>query len=137
MQHFVWDGSLRIGHEEIDRQHEKLVGLAARLEQSVAGGEQGEAVMRCLTQLYLYANEHFREEEALLEAMGCPELARHQAMHRDFVRQVDELVDRSLDKDVPYGALLIFLEDWLNRHIQGEDARLLGSEAAGPESPCA
>ncbi len=129
MHTFEWDGSLCIGHTEVDRQHERFVGLAARLAQVVDSGARGEAVMRCLTELYLYANQHFRDEEALLEQMSCPESGAHAGLHRDFVRRVDGLVDRCLSQAPPYDELLDFLRSWLWEHILGEDARILGKGA--------
>lgn len=129
MHTFEWDGSLCIGHAEVDRQHERFVGLAARLAQVVDSGARGEAVMRCLTELYLYANQHFRDEEALLEQMNCPESGAHAGLHRDFVRRVDAMVDRCLSTGAPYGEVLDFLHTWLRGHILGEDARILGKDA--------
>ena len=128
MLDFVWDGSASVGHAEIDRQHAKLAELAGTLARSVADGDRKDAVMRCLTDLYLYANGHFREEEALLQSLGHPELARHSAMHRDFVQNVDGLVDCCLSQNAPYDALMDLLHTWYMEHVLGEDVRVLRQE---------
>lgn len=139
MHTFEWDGSLCIGHAEVDRQHERFVGFAARFAQVEGSGAHSDAVMRCLTELYLYANQHFRDEEALLEQMNCPEREIHAELHRDFVRSVDAMVDRCLSTGAPYSEVLDFLHTWLWGHILGEDARILGEDArllgTGREQP--
>ena len=124
MPRIVWDESLILGHEGIDRQHEKLVGLINRLADSWDQPGRETAVMRCLTDMYLYANEHFREEEALMASVGYPGLAGHAAQHRFFVERAHAFTDASLDDKAPFEELLSFLIDWFVLHVKRDDVRV-------------
>ena len=124
MRGMVWDGSLALGHAEIDRQHEKLVGLINRLAAAWDAPDREAAVMRAITDMYLYANEHFREEEALMAATGYPGLAGHVLMHRDFVERAHAFADASLADREPFEELLEYLVSWLEKHIRRDDARI-------------
>lgn len=125
MWDFAWDGSASVGHPEIDKQHAKLAELADTLARAVDAGGRREAVMRCLSDLYLYANAHFREEEALLKSLGRPDMERHIAMHREFVVKVDKLVDCCLNENTPYDALMDLLHTWYTEHVLVEDVLAL------------
>lgn len=124
MRTLVWDSSLNTGHEAIDSQHEKLVELINRLASVWASPEREGSVMQAITDMYLYANEHFREEEALMAASGYPGLAAHQAMHREFVERAHSFADASLAGKVPFEEMLGFLFGWLANHIIHEDVRI-------------
>lgn len=124
MRTLVWDSSLSTGHAVIDSQHERLVGLINRLAAAWDSPEREGAVMQAITEMYLYANEHFREEEALMAASGYPGLAAHQAMHRDFVERAHAFTDASLADEAPFDEMLGYLTGWLASHITHEDVRI-------------
>lgn len=130
MRTFLWDGSLNTGHAAIDSQHERLVGLINRLAGAWDSPERDGAVMQAITDMYLYANEHFREEEALMASSGYPGLAAHQALHREFVARAHAFTDASLADAAPFEEMLEFLTTWLTQHITHEDARF-ARHAAG------
>ena len=117
MRTLVWDSSLVTGHEAIDSQHEKLVGLINRLAAAWDSPEREGAVMQAITEMYLYANEHFREEEALMASVGYPQMEAHRGMHQAFVAQAHAFTDASLADHVPFDEMLGFLTGWLANHI--------------------
>lgn len=125
MQRIIWDGSLALGHEDIDRQHERLAGLINRLAVSWDAPDREHVVMQAITDMYLYANEHFREEEALMAATGYPGLEAHKAMHGAFVNRAHDFTDASLADASPFEELLDFLTAWFVGHVSVEDARML------------
>lgn len=124
MRTLIWDGSLNTGHSVIDSQHERLVGLINRLAAAWDSPEREGAVMQAITDMYLYANEHFREEEALMAATGYPGLAAHQALHREFVERAHSFTDASLADSAPIDDMLGYLTEWLRQHITHEDTRI-------------
>jgi methyl-accepting chemotaxis protein/hemerythrin len=68
---------------------------------------------------------HFKAEEALMKTHQYPGAQMHMAIHADLVKQVSTLIaDFRSGKAVLTSAVLDFLEDWLVKHIMGEDKAL-------------
>lgn len=121
-----WDDSLNLGHPEIDRQHQKLVALINRVR--ACGGADADAeveVMRTLTAMYLYAREHFFDEEALMDRLDFAEAAAHKAMHQFFVAKTQTLTDACLGGGATPDDVGGFLVSWLREHIAVEDAKIV------------
>lgn len=109
----------------IDQEHEVLVALIGKV-QGICGQPDAELeLMRALTDMYLYAKAHFFDEEWLMERLGYPERLEHAARHREFLERTHDLADACLDGRLDYGELAAFLSDWLARHVEEEDARIM------------
>lgn len=121
----AWSDDLALGDATIDRQHKGLVDLINEMHSHLDSPDRETQVMRCLTSMYLFAKEHFWDEEALMERVGYPDRERHAALHREFVQQTHDLTDRSLSDAAPYEALLKFLVAWFRDHTSTEDAKLV------------
>ncbi len=80
----VWRDEFSVGNEKLDSQHRHLVELINELK-----GDTDLGIV--LAGLRAYASEHFREEEAQMEAAGYPELERHRYYHRAFQGWLDDV----------------------------------------------
>jgi hemerythrin len=120
-----WDSALTLGDETIDRQHRGLVELINELHRHLDSPDRDAQVMLCLTNMYLYAKGHFRDEEAFMERVGYPDREGHAALHRAFVQKINHLTDCCLSDASPYTELLDFLVLWLREHELAEDERLM------------
>jgi len=120
----VWDKRLETGHRKIDEQHQSLVEIFNRLHGAMKQGKGKEEVEGILVFLKDYTVNHFAMEEQLMAQHSYSGAAKHMQIHADLVRQVAELVTRFQQGT---GTLTLpvmnFLEDWLVKHIQGEDYR--------------
>lgn len=124
MAFIEWSRSFEIGEESIDRQHKKLMDLINDVHDLVQDTERAQEIMHSLTSMFLYAREHFFDEEALMERHGYPERAAHAAMHQEFVAKTQSMADAFLDDCCRPEELQAFLLDWFRTHVGEEDAKL-------------
>jgi len=119
-----WHPGLSVKVNKLDDQHKKLVDLINQLHDAMKSGEGNMILGTALQSLIGYTKTHFTEEIALMRAHGYPELARHQAEHTAFVKQVQEFQNKFQSGDALLTlSTLSFLKEWLVKHIQGEDKK--------------
>jgi hemerythrin len=113
------------GNAMIDREHQALAELIEKVHLSSRSQDRDIEIMRALTDMYLYAKSHFFDEEALMEQLGYPERERHAGLHKDFLARTHDLTDACLEGGLNIDELAGFLWDWLARHVDEEDARII------------
>lgn len=145
-----WSSLIEVGIPEIDAQHRQLFELAA----TFVGQGNEIRIMKSLSILRDYAKVHLRDEEAMLAAIGYPDLEAHREAHGEFRRMLRDLLQdaRTLTLDQVASRVDHLINDWFFHHImhvdvlyvpmvlahQAYQARLLASrqEAAGePPDP--
>jgi hemerythrin len=120
----IWNESLSVMVPEIDDQHRKLIAMINNLHEAMKTGEGRQVIGQLLNSLTRYTQTHFAAEEKLMAQVDYPDLAAHQEIHRNLIKQVE-----SLKADHASGKLSIsmdtmnFLSDWLTKHIQGTDKK--------------
>ncbi len=136
MSVIAWDDSMSVGVEVLDNDHKKLIDLINRLAEAGNSTGSEQTVGEVLDELVAYTRYHFRREEAWQAAAGYPDLERHKEIHEDLTEQVEEVRDdyrkgysESLTRDV-----LVFLRDWLKKHILGEDKKYVAYVAEVSEA---
>ena len=77
-----WTDELSVRVAEIDAQHMHLISLLNRLYDAMKTGQPEPQLADLLDELFLYALQHFATEEKYMQQFGYPELAEHQAEHR-------------------------------------------------------
>jgi hemerythrin len=122
----AWDPSLSIGIQEIDEQHQAIVGLINELEANKDSHDPAVAVdaLRFLRQ---YLNEHFDLECELMLDLCYPHLESHKQQHELFINHVIffEIENEfGVVTAVMLGDILAFLKDWFVSHIATEDKAL-------------
>jgi len=125
MTKFEWDESLNTGDAMIDREHQTLARLLTEASQLSHCSDSDEKMMTCLTDMYLYAKEHFFDEEGLMERLGYPEREAHMAMHKAFVEKTHTLTDACLEGSMNFKDLVAFLIEWSREHIAVEDEKIM------------
>lgn len=122
---FTFTEDCLIGIPEIDDEHKHLFELIQDADTALK--EDSDSLfkaMSLITELKQYAINHFSHEEAYMEKINDPELARQKKEHASFIEKVNsyrlgEITDTSA-KDVILD-LLDFLSKWLMGHILGSD----------------
>lgn len=121
---FAWNPLFDTGIEMVDGQHRQLVALINRLGNALISG-QADAMDGAATfqQLAGYAQQHFADEERLMEAAAIDPVhsEHHRAQHRDFIVQVSALWQRHTASGESAQALHRYLCAWLTFHILEED----------------
>ncbi|MFZ1375911.1 MAG: bacteriohemerythrin [Geothrix sp.] len=126
-----WSPALQVGHPEIDRQHQKLIDIANRLNAAMQAG-QGRAVSgEILQELVDYTVSHFGFEEGLMHTHGYSDRDAHLEEHRKLIQSVTAFKQQFDAGQASVSIELMgFIRDWLVNHILKVDkalARELGS----------
>ncbi len=120
----VWNNTLSVGITKVDIQHRTLFRMISELHESVNGEAKPVSLDRLFLELKAYATVHFDEEERMFESCNHPRLEQHQKMHRSFIDRIDQFM---AEKNGQKGnaevqvQLLVFLMNWLVKHIQEVD----------------
>ena len=89
------------GQPEMDRQHQRMLLALQRMDESLRGPLPLATLGARLNQLMEMTLEHFREEEAMLQAAGYPHLAFHRAEHGMMEERFHALIAEFASPDSP------------------------------------
>lgn len=118
----TWSGKHSVGVNALDSQHKTLMRVLNELHAASMQGKVREIAVPLLRLAVSLANEHFSDEERLMETTRYPGLASHRELHRELTGRLAEFVARHEKGDsAVYTQLLYFLRDWLINHMQTED----------------
>ena len=119
-----WSSNLSVNVQEIDSQHEKLVGYINNLNDAMRKGQSKAVIGDILNSLVDYTKVHFSTEERYFDKFGYPETAAHKSEHQKFVESVLQFKKEFDQGDALISiSVLSFLRDWLIKHINGVDKK--------------
>lgn len=119
-----WSDSLSVKVAEIDKQHQKLIGLINELSEAMRQGQGKTVVEKIINGLLSYTDTHFKTEERYFARFGYPEAAGHKKEHEGFVVRVTEFKESYENGQLALSIdVLNFLSDWLRHHIMGVDKK--------------
>jgi hemerythrin len=124
---FDWDPALTTGVEAIDGQHRELFARANAVLLAIEAGRGGAEARSTLAFLTRYAQEHFRDEEALQREAGYQEAERHAELHARIERRLQALAqawEESPDEASMVADLKSFVNGWLAHHVLEEDVAM-------------
>jgi hemerythrin-like metal-binding protein len=115
----AWRPAYECGHALIDDEHRALFVHAADLIAAVLSEREEADVAGLMDVLVHKVEQHFRNEEAILEEAGFPDAKAHAAIHRELLDRAAAMVGGG----PPGGAALFqFLaEDLVAKHVLGAD----------------
>jgi len=116
-----WKDEYSVNNELMDRQHRRLLDLAAKVLD--ARGDP-ERLLRQVDALYDHTLEHFRAEERLMREFSFPGYVNHRATHDRIMDEFHTLnaqlrLDPRATSRVEY-----FMVKWVLDHITSDDRRL-------------
>lgn len=117
----VWRKNMEFDIEVIDLQHQKLVSLVNELYSSYMQKTHEDVVFEIIKELKDYTVYHFQTEEAYFEQVNYPFTNEHKAIHRGFIKDIDELVENYKKQEgILSLKLLMYLQKWILQHIKQE-----------------
>ena len=124
MEPIAFDAALRTGFDNIDEQHALFLSMLTDLAAQIEAGHHRQGVLDAFQGMRLYADGHFTDEEALMDAHDYRQLPAHRQLHEAFRTMVMEFETR-LGEGVGLVSLetLEYLGSWFIRHIRDEDMR--------------
>jgi diguanylate cyclase (GGDEF)-like protein/hemerythrin-like metal-binding protein len=118
----TWCATHEVGIREIDAQHEVLVahlnGLAAALRRAEAAPD----VSGKLADALAYARTHFAAEEALMAKHGYAESEAHHRRHAALLDDMTNFLSGGSSHSLSLTTR--FLQEWILRHLDGDDRKL-------------
>lgn len=120
----AWSDALSVNVAEIDRQHQKLIGMVNELNDAMKIGKGKEALNKILSGLVSYTVTHFKTEENYFDQFGYPDVDRHKKEHADFIEKVRDFKNKFESRNLFLTIeVMNFLSDWLKTHIMGTDKK--------------
>ncbi len=128
MFYFRWQDSYLTHIDELDEQHQRLVGLINDLYTDLLNCpedmQKRACIAKTLDELVDYSIYHFSAEEKLMQEYDYPEYEQHKSEHEEFKRKVTQLmkVHAEAANALPF-PVVVFLRDWLATHVIHTDQR--------------
>ncbi|GAB6051628.1 hypothetical protein JCM17960_04480 [Magnetospira thiophila] len=126
MPRFTWKDEYQVGDGVIDRHHRQLIELANYLHQAVQEKKDMLILQDAFNALLLFTQVHFRAEEEMFEALGCPILEQHKKLHRELETEARSLCRQNQAgfQDMIGPTLENWVETRLVRHMIVEDKKM-------------
>jgi hemerythrin-like metal-binding protein len=125
---FPWKDEYSTGITEIDDQHKSLIKMINDLYEAMQDGSGGAMLTPLLVALADYTENHFTTEERYMAEADYAEIDEHRREHAQMTAKVAELTHKHRSGKAAISIqTLMFLRDWLTRHICGTDKRMAPS----------
>jgi hemerythrin len=127
MAEYVWDDSVKTGHEYIDEQHKQLFAAINGLMKACEENRGKEELTKSLNFLNDYTIKHFFDEEQIQQKCNYPDYNNHKTLHEAFKATVRDMKVRLIMKGATtelINEVRSKIGDWLITHIKGNDIRL-------------
>lgn len=123
MESIQWRSRYNIGDSKIDADHQWIVNMLKKLQQSQDTCLDPDETARLFDELEKYAQDHFSYEEDLLEQIGFPFISSHKKDHESFRLMISDWRNNK-DIDCKSKKISIFLTEWLFEHILHYDMKI-------------
>ena len=87
-----WSNEYSINVDEIDNQHQEMLGLVNNLHSSVESRTDKNILKKMLAELVVYTRMHFATEEQLMEQHDYPHHIEHKNEHRLLLQHLEFLL---------------------------------------------
>jgi hemerythrin-like metal-binding protein len=123
LEKMLWDDAYSVGVTGMDDQHKKLFGMINQLADCHSAGnfESSGVFHEVLSRMFDYTQLHFKDEEAYLQRIGYPRLARHEGEHATFVEKITNFSIAAEAGVQDQAAVHRYLKVWLQSHILESD----------------
>jgi hemerythrin-like metal-binding protein len=132
---FQWKDSYSLAVGPMDQEHKVLVEKINALAHSLENQNYTE-IAKTFGALAAFTVEHFSHEEAFMKEIAYPDLDIHKRIHKSLLEKVTGFGKQVETRQVNADELMIFLNDWLLKHILGVDMKY-ARFSRGEESPSA
>ncbi len=121
---FQWREEYNTNIKAMDAHHRELFQTANKLYEEIHSGRNQSVLEDTLNFMIRYTQDHFSQEEKLMEDYDFPEHEVHIKHHVRLIRQVQELKDKYAAGEMRMDMSTVnFLKDWIINHILTEDRK--------------
>ncbi len=121
---FDFDAEFRLGIDDVDNEHIKLVDMLNTVHELLNAGKKSEARQYFNETLASYVDDHFANEEKFMRNIGYPALEEHRRIHENFrrsFRNQQPLLEAS--DDAAFRGALSDAFTWIISHIGKTDKK--------------
>lgn len=118
-----WTEVPSVGIDQIDEEHQHFIRLLDRFNHAETRGLPEAELYAMLAEVVLYTEEHFTNEEALMQEAGYPFVSQHRMMHDMAEAEVHRLASGSATEEEIRDVLGRFMLNWLLLHIKSADSK--------------
>ena len=112
-------------HALLEKEHQQLIDLLDALDNCISKGGSVNQAHEYLSDFVALAEEHFKNEEAIMQTYKYPEIINHKKEHADLMEQLFVLKSKLDHGHTPFGAeYMQILRRWLDVHLFDADDRL-------------
>lgn len=116
-----WTEALRLHVVGVDTQHQEIFALCARLNAGSAEAKEAD-----LSFLATYIDQHFADEEQLMNETNYPALDAHRDEHQRYREALAPILKRARSDSKAVAEVALSVTTWLGYHILEEDLALAG-----------
>lgn len=118
MEKIIWKDEYSVGVDQFDRQHKHLLEITNKLAVQPNTLPDVNLVSQTLNEMYDCAEEHFSDEEKLMQQYAYPEIESQKKQHAYFLKTITELAAYSIDeKQECVDEIAEFLNIWWIIHF--------------------
>lgn len=121
-----WNEKFSVNHEEIDNQHKKLIDIIEEVAFIIHSKDFNFVnIVEIVSKLEDYIKIHFEYEEGLMLKHQYPYIELHTKEHNEMRVKIHDIKVFDLEKPNEfYSDTLLYLMDWLLKHIMQMDHQL-------------
>lgn len=110
--------------EKMNDDHSRIFDYINQVNKMVKENKEMTEVLSGMRQLLSFTEEHFQREEQLMITHNYPGLSVQQGAHIKFIEKIKEIISTvESGEEVDLIDIMVFLRDWLIKHIQGIDKK--------------
>ena len=112
-------------HPLLKKEHQQLIDLLDALDKCISTGNSVNKAHKYLSEFVTLAEEHFKNQEAIMETYKYKETIDHKKEHADLLEQLFVLKNNFDSGHTPFGKdYMQLLRGWLEGHLFDADNRL-------------
>ena len=112
-------------HSLLEKEHQQLIDLLEVLDKCVSKGQSKDQVYKHLDDFVTLAEEHFKNEEEIMETYKYTDIVNHKNEHTSLLEQLYSLRSKLRDGHAPFGTdYMKLLRKWLEDHLLDTDNKL-------------
>jgi len=122
-----WSGDYSLNIPAIDNEHKLLISIVNDIEHGLHHHShlRTQVISESMQRLSNYIRTHFESEERFMRALNYPEFEEHKAQHAELLEKLDRFEARLKSGGQAFNEeMLLFLKDWLLRHIILHDIKI-------------
>lgn len=121
--YLAWRSILEVGVPAIDDDHRHLVELLNRIQDASTDDDRW-TLLGVLDELQTFLAAHFAREELMMVGLRYDGMESHRIEHQRLFDDVQRQIRALADGRIVAGAVSLYLQRWLLRHIEVADRQL-------------